>query len=159
MVNAETTDIKDDIPLLVQNLIGDQKSSSQQLTLTRAEAALFLWNLSVLSKSRRAVIDAGAVVPMCALLKAGAVTQTNIHGRDARTAREERSRRSPPRRHARAQLFAFCHMCLPHDHLFIHTNRPPPTPRAGNVCGFAAGEDSNASHAYVAAHPRKLQKR
>jgi hypothetical protein len=67
--------------LMVANLIGDQKSSSQQLTLTRAEAALFLWNHSVLSKSRRAVIDAGAVVPMCALLKAGAVSQTNITGK------------------------------------------------------------------------------
>ena len=74
-------EIKDDIPLLVQNLIGDQKSSSTQLTLTRAEAALFLWNHSVLSKSRRAVIDAGAVVPMCALLRSGAVTTANIGGK------------------------------------------------------------------------------
>jgi hypothetical protein len=36
-------ELKDDIPLLIQNLIADQKSCSQQLTLTRAEAALHLW--------------------------------------------------------------------------------------------------------------------
>ena len=88
MGNADGVEIKDDIPLLVQNLIGDQKSSSVQLTLTKAEAALFLWNHSVLAKSRKTVIDAGAVVPMCALLKAGAVSHANIHGK-GRSAEEE----------------------------------------------------------------------
>ena len=58
-------DIRDDVPVLAQNLCGIQSAAKVQLTLSKSEAALYLWTHTIANdKQRLEIAKLGALTWM-----------------------------------------------------------------------------------------------
>jgi len=76
-----SADLQGNLPALVDNCIGNQSQAKIQLTLTRGEAAYFIWRHAVLSEAKRSeIMRLGTVTSLLQLLDKG-----NKEGRYAAT--------------------------------------------------------------------------